>query len=197
LSRFQPIDRPWKDGPAPRLGGPAVDVLASVSGPEPQRTRFEGILRKALGSMSGTRVLVRGLPGNPGGAPSALPLKSGDLNIFDHLDGSAMEALFRTATMVVARSGYTTVMEMAGLGLTQVVMVPTPGQSEQEYLAEHLDEARIAQRMDQEELDLPEAQRRAGRYVGFGAVARGPSAQDLPSLADFIAGHPLFRGSSR
>jgi UDP-N-acetylglucosamine:LPS N-acetylglucosamine transferase len=94
---------------------------------------------------------------------------------------------------VVARSGYTTVMELAGLGLGQVVMVPTPGQSEQEYLADHLDRQGIAQRMDQEDLDLTEAQRRFGRYRGFKALSLDDAAERVASLSDFLADHPLFR----
>lgn len=198
LSRFQPIDRPWREGPGEAASAPRVDVLASVSGPEPQRARFEAVLRRILEGMSGTRVLVRGLPGDGReGAPGKPAVAPDVLNVFDHLDGETLGALFSSAALVVARSGYTTVMEIASLGLSQVVLVPTPGQSEQEYLADHLDRSGIAMRMEQDRLDLVEAQRRFGRYSGFAAWRGGPSADGLPALYDFIAGHPLLGSGPR
>lgn len=200
LSRFQPVERGWLERtPATSEDKvPAVDVLATVSGPEPQRGRFEAALRRALEGMDGTRVLIRGLPGSPAAADTgrqsgALALATGGLNVFDHLDGPAMEALFASAALVVARSGYTTVMEMASLGLRQVVLVATPGQPEQEYLADHLDAARIALGMDQDAIDLAQAQKRLGQYAGFAAFPRSAAPDGLPALSDFIREHPLFR----
>lgn len=200
LSRFQAVDWGWLEGPpSPAEGGiPAVDVLATVSGPEPQRGRFEAALRRTLEGMAGTRVLIRGLPGSPAATDPArqsgpLPLTTGGLNVFDHLDGPAMKALFASAALVVARSGYTTVMEMASLGLRQVVLVPTPGQPEQEYLADHLDAARIALGMAQDAIDLEQAQKRLGQYAGFASFPRSAAPEGLPSLSDFIREHPLFR----
>lgn len=199
LSRFQPIDRGWKARqPLRPHKGPIVDFLASVSGPEPQRTRFEEILRRLLSSLSGTRVLIRGVPGEAsahGNAGGKLNLAVNELNEFSHLDGPSMEGLFTAAIVVVARSGYTTVMEMASLGLAQVVLVPTPGQSEQEYLANHLDRAGIAMKMDQKNLDLATAQKRFGRYSGFAAFGIGTPERQSASLSDFIADHPLFRSA--
>lgn len=191
LSRFHPVERAWKDGPGSKPSGPVVDILASVSGPEPQRSHFESLLRKAMENMEGTRVLILG---RPGATPSIPPdIKGGALNVFDHLDGVAMESLFASAAFVVVRSGYTTVMELAGLGTGQVLMVPTPGQSEQEYLADHLDRAGIAQKMDQDALDLTLARSRGGRYRGFKALSLNGTTGQVPALASFIAAHPLFR----
>ena len=59
LSRFHPIDQDWKTAASPgERGGPRIDVVASVSGPEPQRTQFEESLRHLLDSLSGTRILM-------------------------------------------------------------------------------------------------------------------------------------------
>lgn len=199
LSRFLPIDRDWNSRPSPRpvRMGPVVDLLASVSGPEPQRTRFEESLRAILKSMSGTRVLIRGVPGGKVATQSgALALAPNELNEFPHLEGPAMEALFASAILVVARSGYTTVMEMASLGLAQVVLVPTPGQSEQEYLADHLDRQGVAMKMDQDGLDLVLAQKRMGRFTGFGAYQGGAAGSSSRPLSDFISAHPLFKPST-
>lgn len=195
LSRFHPVDRDWRTRPPvrPARRGPVVDLLASVSGPEPQRTRFEESLRALLKTMSGTRVLICGVPGRSAASETgSLVLAPNELNEFPHLDGQAMESLFTSAVLVVARSGYTTVMEMASLGLAQVVLVPTPGQSEQEYLADHLDRQGIAMRMEQDGMDLVLAQKRMGQYSGFGAYQVGAGGPSSPALLDFISAHPLF-----
>lgn len=197
LSRFQPVDRAWREGPAAAApegdGAARVDVLASVSGPEPQRSRFEAALRRALEGLPGTRVLVRGLPGAPGADREGRAPVAGGLTEFAHLDGPSLQALFASASLVVARSGYTTLMEMAGLGLRRVVLVPTPGQPEQEYLAEHLDAARIALAMDQDGLDLAGARERLESYAGFASLSGAAASEGPPALADFIREHPLFR----
>jgi hypothetical protein len=177
---------------------PAIDLLASVSGPEPQRTRFETLLRDQLRRRTGTRVLIRGLPGlagpdrsNPG------RIVPGELNEFPHLDGRTMERLFASAKAVVARSGYTTVMEMAALGLAKVIVVPTPGQSEQEYLADHLDRARIALRAVQEELELDAALAALEGYSGFAPFSAAAGGAPGGALPAFLGNHPLFGGSRR
>ena len=155
-------------------------------------------MARELERLPGTRVLVRGLPG-PSPAPprraGPLPLHPGGLNRFDHLDGPDLEALFRSAALVVARSGYTTVMELSALGKRGVVLVPTPGQSEQEYLADHLQAGKVALRMDQDRLDLSRAREALAGFSGFPSAQVGPDGRDF-SLRAFIAAHPLFQTGS-
>jgi glycosyl transferase family 28 len=186
--------------------GPEVDVLAVVSGPEPQRTLFERILRNQMSGMQGTRVLVRGLPGTLPAASllSAASLKKpsivpGGLTEFDHLSGTEMAGLFGAARMIVARSGYTTVMELAGLGARAALLVPTPGQSEQEYLADHLERAGAAIRMDQHSIDLRSARKRLAGLPGFSRWLPGSAGGSTGpfSLRAFIAAHPIFRPPPR
>jgi UDP:flavonoid glycosyltransferase YjiC (YdhE family) len=190
LSRF-PAPPPRSQARGPELpSGPLI--LACVSGPEPQRTLFENALRRELAELPGTRVLVCGLPGEEEGLPV---IESGRLNVFPHVDGVTMEALFRRADLVISRSGYTTLMEMAALGVAHAVLVPTPGQSEQEYLAEHLDKAAVAVRMLQDGLDLKAALRSRDRYRGFAFLPGAGSGRD--TLKDFLGGHPLFAGKPK
>lgn len=212
LEFIRPLSR-FTDSAVP---GPEVDILAVVSGPEPQRTLFERILRKQMSGMQGTRVLVRGLPGSltetsrngsPGGLHGGSRIISrkgtaivpGGFTEFDHLPGVELAGLFGAARMVVVRSGYTTVMELAGLGARAALMVPTPGQSEQEYLADHLERAGAAIRMDQHSIDLPSARKRLEGLPGFSRwLPGGVNGSTSPfssqfSLRDFIAVHPIFR----
>lgn len=176
--------------------GVTVDILAVVSGPEPQRTLFERILRNQMAGLPGTRVLVRGLPGAvPAASPTLSSIARGKLTEFDHLSGAELAGLFAAAGMVVARSGYTTVMELAGLGARAALMVPTPGQSEQEYLADHLERSGAAIRMDQHSIDLRLARKRLEGLPGFSRWASdGGNGTAKPfSLNAFIGAHPIFR----
>lgn len=182
------------------IPAPEVDILAVVSGPEPQRTLFERILRNQLKGVQGTRVLVRGLPGSfpagstPGPSQKASAIVPQGLTEFDHLSGAELAGLFGSARMVVARSGYTTVMELAGLGARAALMVPTPGQSEQEYLADHLERAGAAIRMDQHSIDLRSARKRLEGLPGFSRWLPGGAGGSAGpfSLRAFIASHPIF-----
>lgn len=207
LCRFRPEDAPWSrvvkprsaaDGDAP----PRLALLALISGPEPQRTLLEERLRAALAALPGTRVLVRGVPGTarPQEAARAINrIRPGELNVFDHLPGARLAGLIEAAENVVCRSGYTTMMELAGLGARRVLLVPTPGQPEQEYLAMHARARGLAAWRDQDELDaagLNDALREAAALPGFGALveANAQDGDDAPyDLAAWIVGHPLLR----
>jgi hypothetical protein len=169
--------------------GPRIDIAAVVSGPEPQRSLFEADLRAALARLPGTRVLVRGRPGKPG--PGLADLRAGELNVYDHLPGEELAKVFADASALVARSGYTTVMELAVLGAPAAVLVPTPGQTEQEYLADHLAGQGAAVRLDQGNPDLAGAIGRARLLPGF---RRWREENPGERLGRLIASHPLLSG---
>jgi UDP-N-acetylglucosamine transferase subunit ALG13 len=133
LSRFGKISQSGdEDGP---------DLLILLSGPEPQRSLLEAkVMAQAGGDMSTHSrgrlcriVLVRGLPA---GGP-ALPNIPPALTAYDHLPAAELESLMRKAKLIVARSGYSTVMDLARLG-KRALLIPTPGQPEQEYLGNFL-----------------------------------------------------------
>lgn len=131
LSRFagqEPSPSPW--------AGP-WDTLALVSGPEPSRTRFENDLRRALQDVPGRHLIVRGMPHLP--LPDAPSAVEGTQTV-PHLPTSDLAAALRGAGRIVSRGGYSSLMDFEALGLldSRCVLVPTPGQTEQEYLARHL-----------------------------------------------------------
>jgi len=184
-----------------------IDILALVSGPEPQRTLFENLLMSALQNRSGTPVLVRGVPGTPVAGQPKVPLHivQGKLNVFDHLPGEQLSQYLASARRVVCRSGYTSVMELAGMGKTDVLFIPTPGQPEQEYLAEHLHGMGFAVFQRQEYLDLDRElpaslhalqANKTAELFGFAKLFPVGVSQDDPAgswvLADWIHTHPLF-----
>lgn len=106
--------------------------LMVISGPEPQRSLLEERLITLCQDLPGTVLLVRGKPGE-----TTLPVVPGNCTVVNHLPTAQMQEAFASCDFVVSRSGYTTVMELLYLQ-KKSVLVPTPGQTEQEYLAQHL-----------------------------------------------------------
>jgi len=134
------------------------DVVVILSGPEPQRTIFENIILQQLATFKGKAAVVRGLPaGNDQAMPSANAI------VYDHLPAEELCELVNAGELVISRSGYTTVMDLVKLQ-KKSVLVPTPGQTEQEYLADHLSQSGICVSMKQEEFDIGKAVQLAQRY---------------------------------
>lgn len=137
-------------------GGSGVLVL--LSGPEPQRTLFENALLPQLPGLNMPIVLVRGLPGSS----SPLPPMPG-VQVHHHLPAKELEKALRNAAWVVCRSGYSTVMDLAALG-KRSIMVPTPGQTEQVYLARHLHRSGFAMAQRQRGFQLKAALEEASSF---------------------------------
>ncbi|THH34929.1 glycosyltransferase [Neolewinella litorea] len=146
----------------PRPGTEPFDLLALLSGPEPMRTRLENILLPQLAALSATVKVVRGLP-------EEAPPPAGDhpFEIVNFADTDTLSSLLTAARFVVARSGYSTLMDLRALG-KKAVLIPTPGQTEQEYLAQRAQlQGWAVAVMDQDRLDLSRAlQRLSGGGIG-------------------------------
>ncbi|MDD2548772.1 MAG: glycosyltransferase [Bacteroidales bacterium] len=124
LSRFADIEI---DYPKTRW-----DMLGIVSGPEPQRQILESILID-LANKLGVRSLI--LQGLPAGKHSAKVI--GKATLVPHLPDLEIANAISSAKNIVCRSGYSTIMDLITLK-RKAVLVPTPGQTEQEYLARYL-----------------------------------------------------------
>lgn len=140
-------------GPLSRFTPSAEEVepkhlLVVLSGPEPQRTILEEGLLEQLRDYTGPVVFVRGLPGG-----SEETVETENLTIINHLDSKDLQKAMEEAVLVISRCGYSTVMDLAALG-KKSVLVPTPGQTEQEYLATHLMEQGMALCVAQDEFQL-------------------------------------------
>ncbi len=153
LSRFNPpifIDRPKR-----------YEVLAVLTGPEPQRSKFEDILKNQLLLSGKPCLLVRGLP--RGEAKSEVYAQ---LEIVNYLSSNELQLAIEDSGIIISRSGYSSIMDFTRLG-GRVIFVPTPGQTEQEYLAEQLEMKGIAFYLPQEEFELNFALTKAVHYTGF------------------------------
>jgi predicted glycosyltransferase len=149
-SLLPPQDPPEKD----------IDLLVSISGPEPQRSRFE---EKVLEQLPGTRGRVVIALGKPGSEEDK-ELEGGRIRIYAHPDREEMTALMLRAKYIVCRSGYSTVMELLALQRS-ALLVPTPGQTEQEYLADYYAQEGLFDACPQEELDLRNPEIKTTRQI--------------------------------
>lgn len=125
-------------------------VVAVISGPEPQRSLLEGILLEQLMALPGAHLLVQGLPQRPG------TRRVGHVEVVAHLSGEDLRAALLGAHLIVSRSGYTTLMDLAALGRSALI-IPTPGQHEQEYLGRLHQRTGRFQVQDQRAVDLASA----------------------------------------
>ena len=141
LSRFKTI-------PAEKI----YDLLILLSGPEPQRSIFENMLLQQVNGIKGKIAIVRGLPLESG----ALPNGNTQLTLFNHLPAEELNRLVLQSKHIVCRCGYSTVMDLVTLQ-KHAVLVPTPGQTEQEYLASYLEENNLFITRNQENFSLEKA----------------------------------------
>lgn len=106
------------------------DYLILLSGTEPQRTLLEKEMLELIGDNTKKIVLVRGSKKEPA-------IESRAVKIIPFAFGDELSQLIVNAETVICRSGYSTLMDLQILGKKKVILIPTKGQSEQEYLAEH------------------------------------------------------------
>jgi UDP:flavonoid glycosyltransferase YjiC (YdhE family) len=126
-----------------------IDYFITLSGPEPQRTLLQKAIFSQLSALQGHRTVIA--LGQPGG--SVPPGCSEHVRIYPYLDRAGQEEMMNRSKLVICRSGYTTLMELAELG-KRALLIPTPGQSEQLYLAKTLRRRGLFHSVRQDELDL-------------------------------------------
>jgi uncharacterized protein (TIGR00661 family) len=108
------------------------DLMVILSGPEPQRGIFENRLKTEVARFKGKVIFIKGKVET-----------DQEVEVIDHvtyynyMNSSELELAFNESEMVLCRSGYTTVMDLAQLR-KKAFFIPTPGQYEQEYLARKL-----------------------------------------------------------
>jgi predicted glycosyltransferase len=106
-------------------------VVAIISGLEPQRTIFEREIIQRFENQEDQILLVRGKMGTP-----QTVIQKNAMTIVPSITDKDMVAVVRGAEKIIARSGYSTIMDLHALGvLEKAELHPTPGQSEQEYLS--------------------------------------------------------------
>jgi UDP-N-acetylglucosamine transferase subunit ALG13 len=151
LSRFTPLkaSNSLRTEPVEALKNKKYeyDIMAIISGPEPQRTIFEDLLLEQIKINKLKAVVVRGLP-SQNDISGNLEISSTEkeipgqarndesVQIFNHLSTEKFVNYISNSNVVVCRAGYSSIMDLSVLG-KKAILVPTPGQTEQEYLADY------------------------------------------------------------
>lgn len=105
-----------------------VKWLAIVSGPEPQRTLLEKSISNFFKQKDGRRVIIQGL------ANKHESNTIDGIEYISHCSPTELKSLIKNADNIICRSGYSTLMDLLTLN-KKALLIPTPGQAEQEYLA--------------------------------------------------------------
>lgn len=137
-----------------------IDYFVSLSGPEPQRTVLEKIILKQASSLKGKVVIALGRPEDQRNRTF------NHLRIFGYLGRKKQEEIMNRAKLVITRSGYTTLMELVALN-KKALLIPTPGQTEQVYLADYHRKKGNFYSVSQDELNLTRDVEIASQYRGL------------------------------
>lgn len=142
LGRFTPMtNKP--------IGSKKVAVI--LSGIEPQRSILESIIINQTDSCDGYEfTLVRGINNKMD------DLKLPNCKIINRADSKTLEAILNNTDIIISRAGYSSVMDY--LPLNKIcIFIPTPGQTEQEYLAGYLGKTKVALTFKQAAFNLEKA----------------------------------------
>lgn len=107
------------------------DYLCLLSGPEPLRTDLEKTLIEKANQSEKRICFVRGT------TKEFKSFANKNVTIFDMPKAVELSQLITNSTTIVCRSGYSTLMDLHHLQKTNYILIPTPGQDEQEYLAKY------------------------------------------------------------
>jgi len=139
-----------------------LDYLIIVSGPEPQRTKLEEIILKQVQKLPGEKVVLLGSP-----QKERHEKLDEHTTVHSYLSTEDKVELMNRARFLITRSGYTTMMEMVELDKKHGLFIPTPGQTEQEYLSRYYARQGWFLSRSQYKLRLPQDVQEAMNYRGF------------------------------
>ncbi|MGZ4117802.1 MAG: glycosyltransferase [Bacteroidia bacterium] len=109
------------------------DYLFLLSGPEPQRS----ILKNNLVALAGKYPLLTFALSEQGSKTQDINPEKGNFKTFISPTSVQLSELICSSNKIICRSGYSSLMDLYALEKKEIILVPTPGQTEQEYLAEY------------------------------------------------------------
>jgi UDP-N-acetylglucosamine:LPS N-acetylglucosamine transferase len=166
LSRLQPLSTDFQ-----------YEYLFLLSGPEPQRTRLEQKLLNALPYLKGKVLLVQG-------KTEQLEQKQEQrLEVRSFLTSKDLAKAIASSRRIICRSGYSTLMDLVKMNRT-ALLIPTPGQTEQEYLAKSLSEKGFFTMQSQKNLNLENPDRYFIEKVDFSSLYQTTKLSE--TIADFL-----------
>jgi hypothetical protein len=130
-----------------------------VSGPEPQRSLLEKKLWEGGNKINQPFLIVAGLP-----MCKDHQKKSTNGQLVHHLKGSDLAAQLVHTEYIICRGGYTSLMELIPFG-KKLILVPTPGQTEQLYLGQLWQQRGWALCYDQNSFNVDTALKQAAAFT--------------------------------
>ena len=136
-------------------------ILVILSGPEPQRTILEKRLLNQLEKSNQEAIVVRGVTEKDGEYQLTPKIR-----VIHHAQSHVLNSLILEANLVICRPGYSSIMDLAATG-KRAVFIPTPGQTEQQYLARYFYKNKIFYYNTQRSFDLEVALEQSQEYEGL------------------------------
>ena len=136
-------------------------VIIILSGPEPQRTFLEEKILEQASELSFQFLLVKGQTEKQ----EHFYFKK-NIEVISFLTSKKLNQAIAESEIIISRSGYTTLMDLVSLE-KKAILIPTPGQTEQEYLAENFKAAGICYAQNQSDFDFETAIKESKSYKGF------------------------------
>ncbi len=137
LSRFHKINVEIK-----------YDLMVLLSGPEPQRTLLEEKLISELKNYKGKVIFVKGIV-----SEKQEIFQKENILFYNFMKSADLEKALNESEIILCRSGYTTIMDLAKLE-KKAFFIPTPGQFEQEYLAEKFQKEKLVPFCNQDDFSI-------------------------------------------
>ncbi|MDD5149745.1 MAG: glycosyltransferase [Flavobacterium sp.] len=129
------------------------DLMIILSGPEPQRGILEEKLKKEVQNYTGKVVFIKGII-----EKEQKKEQQDNITFYNFMNTRQLEQTFNESEIVLCRSGYTTIMDLAKLE-KKAFFIPTPGQYEQEYLAEKLEKEGLVPYSNQDDFKIEQLQK--------------------------------------
>jgi uncharacterized protein (TIGR00661 family) len=167
LSHYYPVPRNATFiGPLSRFNGkieqqPEYEIVVILSGPEPQRSIIENRITEQLKSSAIKTLLIRGLP-----EQNQRIQLSDTLTVISALTSEKLLNVIAASNIIISRPGYSSIMDLNALR-KKAIFIPTPGQTEQEYLARLFETRKIAYYETQDQFTLNRALDKSKEYTGF------------------------------
>ncbi len=138
--------------------------LFLLSGPEPQRSLLERKISRWPGLKAAESSLVRGT------SSKRMQVYPMGMEVHDLADSETISRLLATHELMVCRPGYSTLCDLWQSN-NKSLLIPTPGQTEQEYLGNRMQDTGLAMNVQQDLFKPDKNLSEALQYKGFPAQA--------------------------
>jgi uncharacterized protein (TIGR00661 family) len=155
------------------------DLLVLLSGPEPQRSILEKQLLEKIHGFKGSILFVAGNI-----EKEQKVTKKGKLTYYNFLTTSGLQKAFERSNIILSRSGYSTIMDVQKMR-KKAFFIPTPGQFEQIYLAQHLQDKKIAPFSNQEDFTFDQLER-VNDFIGFKAIEHQSTTTSISEMLECV-----------